>query len=460
MTNLILTSNYNGNKLFGVGGATLQSEKILISTESGTSATLLRGADKVNLSKFVNQRNVISGIAKLNDVYVLENGDKKLTIKIEESTVHHETNIYIDSNKIIDATSSKRKTTLTAGVIILLLLIASVVFGIRQKQKNEFNSKSEVRLQTAIENFELKTRDSFSKAQEIAFDLKEQGYKNEKLDDLINKIKESESDILGEVKVDPKELIDLTLQINGFNGNKISLSGKTMFIFDESEKNIVKLGLDGKSASIAAKGQQLDGVVDIGSYDNKLFSLNNDGIYEVGDKKIKLKDSDWGNSIFQLYSANIYMLDKDKNQIYRFSGNGKTVSGAGTSFSDKTDWLAPGVEADFLKVVDMSIDGSIWLLSSTGKVSKFTNGNPIPVMLNGISEKLEKPTAIYTNENQKYVYILDRDKGRVVVLEKNGNYKIQYISDDIKNATDLVSDEENKKIILLTGSKLVYFEPK
>jgi hypothetical protein len=70
------------------------------------------------------------------------------------------------------------------------------------------------------------------------------------------------------------------------------------------------------------------------------------------------------------------------------------------------------------------------------------------------------PTAIYTNEINKNVYILDKDGGRVIVLEKNGDFKIQYVSDQIKNATDLVVSEEERKIILLTGSKLIYFEPK
>ena len=114
----------------------------------------------------------------------------------------------------------------------------------------------------------------------------------------------------------------------------------------------------------------------------------------------------------------------------------------------------------------MTIDGSIWLLSSTGKVTKFTNGNPTSITMEGIVSQLSDPTAIYTNENLKYVYILDRNKGRVLVLEKNGKFKMQYVSDQIKNATDLVADEgdpskdEAGKVILLVGSKLMYFEPK
>jgi hypothetical protein len=161
----------------------------------------------------------------------------------------------------------------------------------------------------------------------------------------------------------------------------------------------------------------------------------------------------WGESLFYLYSANIYIVDKGANQIYR-------LAGSGSSFSDKSEWIAPGIEADFSKVKDMTIDGSILLLSSSGKVTKFTNGNPTAILLDGITENLENPTAIYTNEDLKYTYILDKDKGRVVVLEKNGDFKIQYRSEEIKNSTDLVVSEENGKVILLNGSKLTYIDLK
>ena len=111
------------------------------------------------------------------------------------------------------------------------------------------------------------------------------------------------------------------------------------------------------------------------------------------------------------------------------------------------------------KVKDVVIDGSIWLLSSSGKVTKLTNGNPMAILMKGIIDEINNPTAIYTNEELKYVYILEREKGRVVILEKNGNFKMQYTSDAIKEAKDLVVSEKENKVILLISSKLMYFEP-
>lgn len=459
MTNLKLSSNFSGNQINGVGGASLENNNIHISTEPGTTVELLRGINKVILIHDNGQKQEARGSVLLNDVYTLANNDRKLIIKVEAEETTHTSDLFISTDPVFEATSTKRKTTLTAGILILLLLVVSVVFGVQQKKLKTFNSQSEERLTVAISNFDKalaessidknSSRDLFVSSKEVATKLKEDGYKNEKLTKLLEDINTKESEMLGEIKAEPKELLDLTLQINGFTGSKLSSNGETMFIFDEKEKNVIKVDVNGKNAEIVAKKDVLDGANSIASYEERLFTLNNDGVYEIDVNRTKIKDVSWGDSLFYLYSGNIYLVDKTANQIYRFAGNNKT-------FSDKSEWIAPGIEADFSKIVDMTIDGSIWLLSSSGKVTRFTNGNPTSISMSGIVNQLENPTAIYTNEDLKNVYVLDKQNGRVVVLEKNGNFKIQYVSDKIKEATDLVVSEKEGKIILLSGSKLNY----
>ena len=462
-----LTSNSSDNSLAGVGRAELQGDTITIIGEKEVAATLFRGVNKVTLFKPVDQKQTITGKALLGDVYVLESGEEKLTIKVEEEETKHETNIFLNNNPSYDATtkfdltSTKRKTTLTVGVLILILLIVSVVFGISQKNKKEFKEESEKKLTIATANYEksiseenfdkTSSRELFVSAKEIAFKLREDGYKSEGLSKLISDITSKEAEVLGEIKKESKELLDLTLQTSGFNGDQISSTGKEVFIFDKTNKNVIQVDTDGKDAKKIAGKDILEGAKQLASYGDRLFSLNDDGIYEITNKREKVKEKDWEESLFYLYSGNIYLTDINANMIYRFAGNNN-------SFSDKTEWLAPGIEVDLSKVIDMTIDGSIWLLSSSGKATKFTNGNPSVVLMKGIAEEINNPTAIYTNEKLKYVYILDKETGRVIVLEKNGNFKLQYKSDAIKEAKDLVVPEDESKIILLTGSKLITIE--
>lgn len=456
MSNLILSSNYIGDKLEGVGHATLSNNIIKITAEPNTTATLLRGVNKIFLIHPKNIEQFIKGEVNLGDVYVLENLEKKLTLKVESSTIKHNTEIYINNEKNDYTIANRSKSTLLSGIIVLLLLVISVVFGIKQKGNTEFNNESLVKLNDAVEKYNLKTRESFIEARDIAFKLKDSGYKNDKLTQLINDINSNQSEILGEIAPEIKEFFDLSLQINNFKGSRLASTSDTIFVLDNDGKNIIQLDINGKNVKIVARKDSLDGLIDIASYQDRLFTLNKDGIYEIQPKsyeinnsRTKVKDLDWGDSIFYLYSANIYMVDKGNNKIYRFSGNNKT-------FADKTDWLAPGIEADFSKAIDMTIDGSIWVLSSSGRITRFTNGNPTNISVDGIAIPLENPTAIYTNENLKNVYVLDNQKGRVVVIDKNGKFKMQYVSDNIKNANDLVVSEEKEKIILLSGSKLEF----
>ncbi|KKP47191.1 MAG: hypothetical protein UR39_C0005G0004 [Candidatus Woesebacteria bacterium GW2011_GWA1_33_30] len=449
-----------------IGNAKISGGFIYIVAEKGTTAVLHRGLNKVLLIKATDQKQTAKGKVLQGDVYILENGEEKLITKIDDQKIFQENNIFINPDPIYDATSEKRKTTFTVGILILILLIVSVVFGVNQKNKKEFRDESERLLSEALKSYEKSIDESslditiprqlFVSAREIAFKLRDDGYKDEKLTNLIDNISSKESLVLGEQQVDVKEFLDLSLQTNGFNGESITSTGEEMFILDREIKSVIQVDLSTKKAKIVAGKDKLDGVKQIASYEDKLFSLTNDGIYQINSEKTKVKDMDWGESLIYLYSANIYLIDKTANQVFRFSGS---PQGKNLTFSDKQDWLAPGIEMDLSKVKDVVIDGSIWLLSSSGKVTKLTNGNPMAILMKGIIDEINNPTAIYTNEELKYVYILEREKGRVVILEKNGNFKMQYTSDAIKEAKDLVVSEKENKVILLISSKLMYFEP-
>ena len=58
------------------------------------------------------------------------------------------------------------------------------------------------------------------------------------------------------------------------------------------------------------------------------------------------------------------------------------------------------------------------------------------------------------------MYVLDNEKGRIVVTDKNGEYKAQYLGDVVKNADNLVVSEKEKKVFVLTGNKLFFLNLK
>jgi hypothetical protein len=79
-------------------------------------------------------------------------------------------------------------------------------------------------------------------------------------------------------------------------------------------------------------------------------------------KKTIIK-KDWKNlKGFGAYLGNMYVLDAGNNTIYKFASGSY----------NKTTYLTAKV--DVSKGVDVTIDGSIWVLLSDGNILKLTKG--------------------------------------------------------------------------------------
>lgn len=375
-----------------------------------------------------------------------------------------ERRIYVRGMPEEEIQPQSRKVTLTVGVILLAILLVSIGFGIAQKRLKDARGKYETRLTQAQHEIDEavglatlnpeRARELFVSSRGLADALTSEGVKDPALAELVGKLDSNQGVILGEYKSDPQLFLDLSILSDGLSGDDLSGSSDKVFILDKKGKKIVGISLGTKKTEVVAGPDQADGALAVASYEDRVFILTNDGIFEVGDEKTKVVERQWeGEVLPYAYAGNLYLLDKSANMIWRYAGTGKT-------FGAKAEWLGPGVEPDFSKIISVSIDGSIWTLSQTGKILKFTQGSPQNISAAGTFPEIASADALYTNEELGFVYILDKQGKRVVVLEKDGKYKAQYLSDKISEATDLTVSEKEKKIILLAGSKLYSIELK
>jgi hypothetical protein len=386
-----------------------------------------------------------------------------------------ERKIYIKGEEISEEGEKNRKTTVTIGIILLVLLGVSIGFGIRAKMIKDAKARYAPILQTAQHEFDeaesLYSVDP-SRARALLIDSRDKVNQliSQKISDsaitaLKNKITEKEGTILGEYKIEPELFIDLSLLTSGFKADLITTSNDKIFILNKDGKRIVSVALDNKKSQVVAGPDQVDEATNIAAYEDRVFILNNEGIYEVGEAKTKIIDKDWeGEVIPYAYTGNFYVLDKVAGTIWRYSG---PPAGGGEKFGSRQNWLAAGTKVDFSNAKTMAIDGTILVLISTStpiksgsKVLKFSLGSPQNFNISGVSPDLVTIDSIYTNEELKYIYLLDKTNKRVVVLEKNGNFKAQYLADKIGEAINLSVSEKEKKIILVTSDKLYSIEIK
>ncbi len=148
------------------------------------------------------------------------------------------------------------------------------------------------------------------------------------------------------------------------------------------------------------------------------------------------------------YLGNLYVVDK-KDGIIKYVG-GKS--------SGKANYFT--TSPDLTNVTSMAIDGSIWLLSTDGTISKYTRGKQDNFAVSGLDKPLVGPTRISTSVDMNNVYILDNGNKRIVVLDKSGNYISQYQSDLLGTAQDFDVVEKNKIVYFLSGGKVYQIDLK
>ncbi len=102
----------------------------------------------------------------------------------------------------------------------------------------------------------------------------------------------------------------------------------------------------------------------------------------------------------------------------------------------------------------MTIDASIYVLSSDGTIQKFTRGKKDTFTVSGLSKPFSSPKAILTSEDLTSLYVLDPGSSRIVVLAKTGVFQTQFSSDVIKTAKAFDVSESSKKLYILSGGKV------
>ncbi len=144
------------------------------------------------------------------------------------------------------------------------------------------------------------------------------------------------------------------------------------------------------------------------------------------------------------------MLDSANNQIWKYQNTD-------LGFLDISSYLRAG-GVDFNNAIAMAIDGSTYVLTSTGNIAKFTSGLSETFKIAGLDPAINNPVSLFTSDDVNNLYVLDSGGKRVVVLNKKGAYQGQY---NLPMAVNFVlADESLKKIFVISGSKVYSFDLK
>ncbi len=356
--------------------------------------------------------------------------------------------------------SKRRKvTTFVIGVILLILLVTSIFFGIRQK--NYLGYKQELEQSIVVVNRDFDEAEklsaiNFALARKLLVEAQtkinslENKYPNEQqVKDLRAKVLEKLQSQAGVYQSEAALFLDLSWITAGFKMTDLSMSEGTLTLLDTANTKLVTIDVETKKTKVQASSDTLPATLfKVASYSGRNFVSSSDGVYEIGTnaKKVVNKETTQENLI-KVFGGNIYLVDKSSSEITRFAGLGGT-------FSEGQSWLAPGITGNFGNVLALNIDGNVWLLGSDGELKKYSQGVPQNFTLGELPDFANSLADFYTEEESQYLYLLDPANNRVLVVDKSGKYKAEYTSDKIKEGKRIVVSEENKKILIVTESKI------
>ncbi len=252
----------------------------------------------------------------------------------------------------------------------------------------------------------------------------------------------------------PTVVADLTTVSQNSEVAGMVLIGKELFAFSPAQNKIYHVPLSTGTPELYAKEETNASFQYVTpSSGNTLLFLNSlNGLNEFTIASKALKDVAFtlqkpsANIIdIQHYQGRMYLLDIANQQIWR-------AIRSGTSYGTVTGWLKDSTGVQDAK--SFAIDGSIYLLPSSGSVRKFTRGSEEQFALEQIDPALTSATKIFTNENAKNLYILDASTQRLIVFTKDGKFVSQFTSDQFTNLKDVAIDQGETTAYLLGGQKI------
>jgi hypothetical protein len=155
------------------------------------------------------------------------------------------------------------------------------------------------------------------------------------------------------------------------------------------------------------------------------------------------------------YNGNIYLLDSVGLQFWRYRPNGANYT------NPPEPYFPPETTVDLKSVIDVGIDGYVWLLYSNGSMLKFLSGVQEPFALEQVDPPLEHAVALWMDRADVpagRIYIADAATNRVLVFDKEGKLLAQLTPVEHPNALqdlrDIYVDEITNTLYLLTKTAL------
>ncbi|MGB3328746.1 MAG: hypothetical protein WBA46_07315, partial [Thermomicrobiales bacterium] len=189
-----------------------------------------------------------------------------------------------------------------------------------------------------------------------------------------------------------------------------------------------------------------------------LYVYSTDNTWRVVKMNEINQQGPWKASPIGAFSSNVYLLESDYRNIYRFNGD------PSTPVADPSGWVLPGDRSLLVNAVDMAIDGSIYVVMSDGEVVTYLRGAVSGrVTPSYIGDGTVVAIANGPGTGYLYMAVVNGDQGKIIAFDKTGEfvYQLQLPSDfttgglavnqPFEGLQDFVVDENSGTLYLVNG---------
>lgn len=182
---------------------------------------------------------------------------------------------------------------------------------------------------------------------------------------------------------------------------------------------------------------------------NKLVMFRGEEFQDLGPASLPYEKTFLDS--FRVFRNNLYLLGYDsaektpKKKIFKYG------------YAGNSEWEYPEIWLDNApkESVAMGIDGLVWILEENGSIKSYYSGlfqNEIAVNIYPRPQTISKISAF---SNSSYLYLLEPNQERIIIIDKNGELIKQLQNDQWSGILDFAISQDGNTAYLLKASSIL-----
>lgn len=248
--------------------------------------------------------------------------------------------------------------------------------------------------------------------------------------------------------------VDLRQLSSDWVGQRLDADATSAALIDMGKNQVATLDLTSKKVALLTLSDPAtaSAIRDVSLSDQKLTYIG-PGVFQAGvsdvanavRQVITEGDSNREATLVATFGPYVYVVNPTRRNIYRYTFDKDAVS-------LPIGWVVPGEKIPFDQITSIAVDGEVWLGTRTGDIIRMASGREQDFSIKGLDKPLSTPVIVYTKDFLQHIYILEPGANRVVVIKKNGDFVQEFTSPELGVATDLVANEDQKLVLVVSGS--------